>query len=167
MKTFHIITTVAIAASVTAVARAEDFLDRVDEALTFTAFHEKVRARVSGTLDLEGYYFEGTAPGLIRTTSDSLFNPRLSLFVDAQAGPQIYVFAQSRLDRGFDPSDQGAQLRVDEYAVRITPWEDGRLSLQIGQFATVVGRWVERHLSWGNPFINAPLPYENITAIED
>jgi hypothetical protein len=77
------------------------------------------------------------------------------------------VFAQSRVDRHFDPSDQGAQVRIDEYAVRFTPWEDGRLSLQVGQFATVVGRWVERHLSWDNPFLNAPLPYENVTAVED
>ena len=169
MKTFRIITTVAIAiaADVTRVARADDFLDRVDQALTFTAFHDNARARVSGTLDLEGYYFQGTAPGLIRTTSDSLFNPRLSLFVDAQLGPQVYVFAQSRVDRGFDPSDHGAQLRLDEYAVRFTPWKEGQLNLQIGQFATVVGKWVERHLSWDNPFLNAPFPYENITAIED
>jgi hypothetical protein len=148
-------------------APAQDFLDRVDEALAFTGFNNNVRARVSGTLDLEGYAFSGPAPGLIRTTSDALFNPRLSLFVDAQLGPEIYVFTQTRVDRGFDPSDQGAQIRLDEYAVRVTPWEDGRFNFQAGQFSTVVGNWVPRHLSWDNPFINAPLPYENVTAIED
>ncbi|HEX4640927.1 MAG TPA: hypothetical protein VH252_06040, partial [Chthoniobacterales bacterium] len=126
-----------------------------------------VRTRVSGTLDLEGYAFDGPAPGLILTTSDALFNPRLSLFVDAQLGPAVYVFTQTRVDRGFDPSDHGAQLRLDEYAVRVTPWDDGRITLQAGQFATVVGNWVDRHLSWDNPFINAPLPYEYPTAIED
>jgi hypothetical protein len=147
--------------------QAQDFLDRVDEALTFTGFNNNVRARVSGTLDLEGYAFSGAAPGLIRTTSDALFNPRLSLFVDAQLGPAVYIFTQTRVDRGFDPSDQGMQIRLDEYAVRVTPWEDGRFSFQAGQFSTVIGNWVPRHLSWDNPFINAPLPYENITAIED
>ena len=146
---------------------AQDFLDRVDEVLTFTAFDNNVRTRVSGTLDLEGYAFDGPAPGLILTTSDALFNPRLSLFVDAQIGPAIYLFTQTRVDRGFDPSDHGAQLRLDEYAVRVTPWQDGRVTLQAGQFATVVGTWVGRHLSWDNPFINAPLVYENPTAIED
>src|SRR6476659_7832125 len=148
-------------------ARAQDFLDRVDEALTFTGFNNNVRARVSGTLDLEGYAFSGSAPGLILTTSDALFNPRLSLFVDAQLGGAVYVFTQTRVDRGFDPSDHGAQLRLDEYAVRVTPWQDGRFNLQAGQFSTVVGTWVGRHLSWDNPFINAPLPYENPLAIED
>jgi hypothetical protein len=148
-------------------ARAQDFLDRVDEALTFTACNDHVRARLSGTLDLELYYFRGPAPGLILTTSDALFNPRLSLFLDAQLGSHIYVFTQTRVDRGFDPSDHGAQLRLDEYALRFTPWEDGRLNIQLGQFSTVVGNWIPRHLSWENPFINAPLPYENVTAIED
>lgn len=148
-------------------AQAQDFLDRVDEALTFTGFDNNVRARVSGTLDLEGYAFDGPAPGLILTTSDALFNPRLSLFVDAQLGPAVYVFTQTRVDRGFDPSDHGAQIRLDEYAVRVTPWEDGRFTLQAGQFSTVIGNWIPRHLSWDNPFVNSPLPYENIVAIED
>ena len=147
--------------------QAQDFLDRVDEALTFTGFNNNVRARVSGTLDLEGYAFSGPAPGLIRTTSDALFNPRLSLFLDTQVGPAVYVFTQTRVDRGFDPTDHGAQIRLDEYAVRVTPWEDGRFTVQAGQFSTVIGNWVPRHLSWDNPFINAPLPYENPTAIED
>ena len=147
--------------------QAQDFLDRVDEALTFTTADGTVRARVSGTLDLEAYHFEGTAPGLIRATSDEIFNPRLTLFLDAQFGPTVYLFTQTRVDRGFDPSDDGAQLRLDEYAVRVTPWEDGGVNVQVGQFATVVGNWVPRHLSWENPFINAPLPYENVTSVED
>ena len=32
---------------------ADDFLDRVDQALTITMFHDQVRARVSGLLDFE------------------------------------------------------------------------------------------------------------------
>lgn len=166
MNTHRLFLVFALLASTMSV-EAEDFLDRVDEALTLTAFNDNVRTRLSGTLDLEGYYFRGPAPGLILTTSDGLFNPRLTLFFDAQLGSHVYFFLQSRVDRGFDPSDHGAQLRLDEYAVRFTPWEDGRLNLQIGQFSTVVGNWIERHLSWENPFINAPVPYENITAITD
>src|SRR5262249_16438730 len=98
---------------------------------------------------------------------DNLFNPRLTLFLDAQLGSQVYFFAQARLDRGFDPTDDGAQVRLDEYALRITPWQDGRFTLQVGKFATVVGDWVPRHLSWENPFINPPLVYDNVTAISD
>ena len=145
----------------------DDFLDRLDTALTISAFQDNLRVRLSGTLDLEIYHFEQPTPGLIDSSIDTLFNPRLTLFLDTQIGPQIYFFAQSRLDRGFDPSNHGVQIRLDEYALRITPWEDGRVTLQAGKFATVVGNWVPRHLSWDNPFINAPLVYENVTAIQD
>src|SRR6266576_1955681 len=145
----------------------DEFLDRVDTALSVTAFQDNVRLRLSGTIDLEGYHFEQPAPGLIDSHIDNLFNPRLTLFLDAQIGSQIYAFVQSRLDRGFDPSDHGAQVRLDEYALRFTPWDDGRFNVQVGKFATVVGNWVPRHLSWENPFVDAPLPYENVTAISD
>src|SRR5881296_1520518 len=145
----------------------DDFLDQLDSTLTLSAFHDNFRARLSGTLDLEIYHFEQPAPGLINSDIDTLFNPRLTLFLDAQIGSQIYFFAQSRLDRGFDPSEHGAEVRLDEYALRVTPWEDGRLTVQIGKFATVVGNWVPRDLSCENPFINAPLIYENVTSIQD
>jgi hypothetical protein len=145
----------------------DDFFDQLDTTLTASAFHDNLRVRLSGTLDLEFYNFEQPPPGLIISDVDNLFNPRLTLFLDAQIGSQIYFFAQSRLDRGFDPSDNGAQIRVDEYALRATPWDDGRFTAQIGKFATVVGNWVPRHLSWENPFINAPLVYENVTSIRD
>jgi hypothetical protein len=145
----------------------DDLLDRVDTALSVAAFQDNVRLRLSGTIDLEGYHFQQPAPGLIDSHIDNLFNPRLTLFLDAQIGSQVYAFVQSRLDRGFDPSNHGAQVRLDEYALRFTPWKDGRFTLQVGKFATVVGNWVPRHLSWENPFINAPLVYENITAVSD
>src|SRR5438876_2757622 len=145
----------------------DDFLDRLDTALTIASFHDNLRLRLSGTIDLEAYHLQQPAPGLIDSSIDNLFNPRLTLFLDAQIGSQIYFFTQARLDRGFDPSDQGAQVRLDEYALRITPWADGRFTLQLGKFATVVGNWVPRHLSWDNPFVDAPLVYENITAISD
>ena len=112
--------------------QAEGFFDRVDEALTFSVFDDQVRARLSGLMDLEAYYFQQPAPGLIYSTTDSLFNPRLTLFLDAQFGSHVYAFAQSRLDRGFDPSDGGAQVRMDEYALRLTPWGDGRLRFSGG-----------------------------------
>src|SRR5438093_4654430 len=146
---------------------ADDFLERLDSTLTLSAFHDVLRARLSGTVDLEAYDLQQPAPGLIDSKIDNLFNPRLTLFLDAQIGSHIYFFTQARLDRGFDPSDHGAQVRLDEYALRVTPWDDGRFTLQVGKFATVVGNFVPRHLSWDNPFINAPLVYENITAISD
>src|ERR1700738_1475453 len=102
MKKFLVAFVIGLAASMARHASAQDFLDRVDEALTFTALDGDGRARVSGTLELEAYRFSGPAPGLIRTASDALFNPRLSLFVDAQLGDSIYVFTQTRVDRGVE-----------------------------------------------------------------
>ena len=36
-----------------------------------------------------------------------------------------------------------------------------------GKFASIFGGWVGRHLSWDNPFVNAPLPYETATLVSD
>ena len=149
------------------IASADDLLDRLDESLTFATADAEVRARFSGLLDIEGYHFSQPAPGFIFTEGHNLFNPRLSLYFDAQLGSHIYVFLQSRLDRGFDPAASSADMRLDEYAVRWTPWDDARFNVQVGKFATVVGNWVGRHQSWDNPFINAPLIYENVTPIYD
>jgi hypothetical protein len=134
---------------------------------TFHTSDGGVRIKLSGLLDLEAYSVPSTAPGLIFTNDALLFNPRLSLFVDGQLGSRVYFFTQTRLDRGFDPSEGGPELRMDEYALRFTPWDDGRFNFQIGKFATVTGNFSERHLSWDNPFINAPLVYENLTGIWD
>jgi hypothetical protein len=145
----------------------EDWIDRLNPYLGISALHGNVRARLSGLLDLEGYYIEQPPPGLIFTDNRGLLNPRLTLFLDAQLGAQVYAFVQARADRGFDPSESDAEVRLDEWAVRWTPWKDGRFSAQIGRFGSIVGNWIPRHDSWDNPFVTAPLPYENLTGIWD
>ncbi len=146
---------------------AEDFLDSLDETLTFSVLNDRAQVRLSGALDIEYYYVDEPPFGLVNSTANNLFNPRLSLFLDAQFGPKIYFFAQARVDRGFDPASDDVRMRLDEYAVRFTPWEDGRLSIQLGKFSPIIGNWMARHLSWDNPFITAPLPYEHITKISE
>ncbi|MFO1449439.1 MAG: hypothetical protein U1F61_14895 [Opitutaceae bacterium] len=146
---------------------ADDFFDRLGENLTFVSPGGAGAARLSGTLDLEHYVFPHPAPGLVFASGNTLFNPRLSLYVDAQWGERTYVFAQGRVDRGFDPTAGNLQARIDEYAVRFAVLKNGRLGLQVGRFATVVGRWVRRHGSWEQPFVTAPLAYENLTGIWD
>lgn len=146
---------------------SDEVFDRVEEALTWSASDAQVRSRLSGTVDLEGYFFPRPAPGLIDARGGALFNPRLTLFFDGQVGAPLYVFAQARVDRGFDPAAQPLEMRLDEYAVRYTPWRDGRFNVQVGKFATVVGNWVARHGSWTNPFVTAPLAYEHLTGIWD
>lgn len=167
MKSARVICLFVAALIATSRLVADDFFDQVADLLTISAFHDNIRARISGLLDLEVFGIDQPPPGLIDTDQGFLVNPRLTIFLDAQLGSQIYFFAQARLDRGFDPSDNGAQVRLDEYALRLTPWNDGRFVFQVGKFATVVGNWVKRHHSWENPFINAPLPYENLTAASD
>lgn len=146
---------------------SDEWFDRLEEKLTLATPDDAVRARVRGLLDLEEYAWSGAPPGLIDADQHTAFQPRLTLFLDAQLGSHLYFFAQARADRGFDPGERGARLRLDEYALRYTPWEDGRLSLQAGKFATVLGVWTQRHLSWDNPFINAPLAYEQVTGAAD
>ncbi len=149
------------------VCASEDFFERLDDALNVSALNNQVRTRFSGSIDLEGYYLEKPGPGLLDLEHHTLFNPRLTLFLDSQIGDHFYAFAQSRADRGFDPSNEHMRVRLDEYALRFTPDNDTRFNIQIGKFATVVGNWVSRHGSWDNPFITAPLVYENLTGIWD
>jgi hypothetical protein len=145
-----------------------DFLEEANRKLSISLFDENVRLQLSGWFDLETYYVDQPAPGLIFTDDNFLINPRLSLILDTQIGSYISTFVLTRFDRGFDPKDEGAQVRLDEYGIRISsPWKEVPLHLQFGKFATVVGNWVPRHYSWDNPFINAPLPYENLTGIWD
>lgn len=148
-------------------AASDDWLDRVGETLTWSSASGTLRAKLSGTLDVTGYWFEQPAPALLHVYDDSLVNPSLQAFLDVQAGSRVYVFAQARVDHGFDPSEEEWEARLDEYALRIALRGDGALNLQAGKFATVVGNWVPRHHLWQNPFINAPLPYENVTGVFD
>lgn len=148
-------------------ARMDALLDDWSRHLSWATSDGGMRARLSSVIDLEAYVFEKPAPGLIRSTSNLSLQPRATVFLDVQAGTPLYGFAQVRLDRGFDPAGQDLRVRLDEYALRYTPWADGRLSLQAGQFATVAGQWVRRHLSWDNPFVTAPLLYEQPTRISD
>jgi hypothetical protein len=131
----------------------DDFIEKLAAHLTTSAFHDNVRARLSGLVDLEGYYVQQPRPGFIESAHDFLFNPRLTLFLDSQIGSSVYGFAQARFDRGFDPKDGGANVRLDEYALRFLLFDRGRFNVQVGKFGTIVGNWVRRHDSWESPFL--------------
>lgn len=146
---------------------ADEWLDQLDDKLVLSSPSGDARIHLSGLVDLEYYHLPTPGPGLLHTSKHDLFAPRITLFVDGQLGSKIYFFGQARADRGFDPGDGGARVRFDEYALRYTPWDDGRLSIQVGTFATVLGVWTQRHLSWENPFITAPLAYEQVTGVSD
>jgi hypothetical protein len=147
-------------------ARAQEWLDRLDDSLSLKSRDGLFQTELTGLLDLEGYYVDQRPPGLL-FDDESFFNPRLTLFLDGRMGPHLYGFIQARLDRGFDPGEKTFEARLDEYLLRWTPLDDTRLNLQFGKFATVIGSWVQRHDSWQNPLITAPLPYENLTVLSD
>lgn len=148
-------------------AAADEFFDRLRETLTFSADEGRLRARLSGLLDLEAHDLQQPAPGVIDTKHRRLFSPRLATFLDAQLGPRTYAFAQVRVDRGFDPEASALRVRLDEYALRVAPLGGRSFNLQLGKFATVVGNWVNRHGAWTDPFVLAPLPYDNLTPLWD
>src|SRR5439155_25664301 len=79
----------------------DDFLDRLDNVLTFSAFQDNIRARLSGTIDLEVYHFEQPAPELVASKIAELCNPRVTVFLDTQIGKPVYFFAQVPHDRRF------------------------------------------------------------------
>jgi hypothetical protein len=145
-----------------------ELLDKLDESLFLQSSNGWFRTDLSGLLDLEGYYIDRLPPGLIFSDDKYFFNPRLSLFLDTKLGSHFYSLVQLRIDRGFDPGARpDGDVRLDEYLLRYTPLEDARINFQVGKFATVVGNWVPRHDSWRNPFITAPLPYENVVIVTD
>ena len=148
-------------------APAETWLDELGEALTFGSGDGRVRGRITGSLELEAFALQEPVSDLVFSDRDFI-NPRLVLYLDAQVGRSLYAFGQVRIDRRFDPTDRGdLRPRLDELAVRWTPRADARVTLQAGQFATVVGQWPRRHTAWENAFITAPLPYDNLLGIWD
>lgn len=168
MKTPCVALLLAAVALVPPARAVEEFFDRLEQRLTVHGGQGgAMRARLSGTLDFEGYVFDQPAPGFIASRGEALFNPRLTTFLDLEWGERVYGFAQMRVDRGFDPGRRHLRGRLDEYAVRFTPWADGRWSAQAGKFGTVVGNWMPRHGSWENPFVTAPVAYEQLTGMWD
>ena len=144
--------------------QGQQWLDELDDKLSLQSKNGLFQVDLTGLWDLEGYYVDQRPPGLLYE-DESFLNYRLTFFLDAQLGRHFFVFVQARLDRGFDPGETDFEARADEYLLRWTPWDDSRLNLQFGKFATVVGSWVQRHDSWQNPLITAPLPYENLTPV--
>lgn len=150
---------------------AQEALERLGEKLNVTLAGGTLQLRLSGSLELEGYVISEPVADLVSGPDEAFLEPRFSLYLDAQAGERAYFFAQGRVDRGFDvyAVDPRTEARLDECAVRIELGApgSGRLSVQAGKFATIVGNWTKRHTAWENPFITAPLPYNNLTAVWD
>lgn len=146
-------------------------LDAAEENLAFDFFDGLIETQLGGSVDLELYTIDQRPPGLLFADpgDDALFRPRLTLNGDLFAGEHFYGFLKFRWDDGFDPASRGSgEARLDEYFLRASA-ADGAFNFQAGKFATVFGNWAgqPRHEPWDNPFITAPLPYENVTSVVD
>jgi hypothetical protein len=147
--------------------QSTSWLDQVDNSMRVSFFKGAIVAQLSGLLDFEGYYIEQPTIGTYTTNNNELFAPRLTLNFDAQITPAVYAFAELRVDRGFDPADQNLEARFDSYGISWKPYSKLPVEIQAGKFASVVGTYSEQYDSWSNPFIDAPLPYENLTPVWD
>lgn len=167
MKSLSIVALLLLLVAAQPLSAQEALLQRFDDSLSYQSPSGFFRSELSGLVDIEGYFIDQRPPGLLFGNAD-MFNPRLLLLLDTHLGRQFYSLVQFRADRGFDPraAPDGA-ARFDEYLLRWTPMADGRFNVQAGKFATVFGKWVQRHDSWQNAFITAPLAYENVTGITD
>ncbi len=144
------------------------WLDQLSDSLIVSSREGDYQLQLSGHFDAEIYTIDKYPPGLIFWEDKFSFNPRLTLFLDAYAGRNLYAFAKIRADQGLDPGyHPDGQFRADEFFIQYQVGDGGALNFQVGQFGTVFGNWVGRHDSWENPFINSPVPYENITVIPD
>src|SRR5262245_29134997 len=97
-------------------AQEGDWLERLGDSLTFASSDGSIRARASGTFEVDAYYSPATRADLrfFDGTDETLVAPRLCLFLDAQCGEHVYAFAQIRVDRGLDPADEPLEIRFEE-----------------------------------------------------
>jgi len=148
--------------------RGEWSLDTLDEAMSYSSPSQNVRADLSVLADLEWFVPEIPSPGLLFPDDQSWLNPRLALFLDIGISSYLQFHSQTRVDRGFDPgSAPSGDVRMDEYFLKLSPLADDRLHFKIGKFATAFGNWAPRNLSWDNPFVTAPLAYEDVLNVSD
>src|SRR5712671_5295820 len=69
-----------------------DFFEKVHDSLSLNDSHDRFHLQLSGLVDLEAYMMDQPAPGLVFSSRNFLFSPRLRLFLDAQIGSNLYVF---------------------------------------------------------------------------
>jgi hypothetical protein len=83
-------------------------------------------------------------------------------------GDRLTLHTQMRADRGFDPgAAPDGEVRLDEYYLQARILKDDDLNVRVGKFGTAFGSWANRSLSWNNPFVTAPMAYEDVLTVSD
>lgn len=117
----------------------------------------------SGQLDLELFSLSKQHVGLA-SGKGAFLAPRLRFFTDVFIGQHLYGLLELRGDRGEAPTRGAMQGRVEQAYLRLSD-VSGKMSLQVGRFASPFGSYAERHLTAQDPFVRPPLPYDFPTVI--
>jgi hypothetical protein len=111
--------------------------------------------------------FDRPPPPLVQTGQYQIYWPQLNGLMSMEFGEHLSFVALGQVYRGFDPVDASLSANLSEYFVVLQPFDSPALVLKGGTFATCYGQWVNRHFSFQNPLINAPMMYEVMTNVSD
>lgn len=137
----------------------DDLVDEIRQGTQFQSEDGKMSLDFDFFATVDNWVVSQPPPGIMVTGQNDLNSPRLSMLATFNANEWMSIFALGNIDRGFDPTDQSIQIRPDEYFLKLDPF-DGIAKLKLGKVTTGYGQWVNRHFSWQNPLVNAPLAYE-------
>ncbi|NBX36752.1 MAG: hypothetical protein EBR10_05960 [Planctomycetes bacterium] len=137
----------------------DDVVDQIRDMTSFQSEKGDVSLDFDFYATVDNWVISQPPPGIMVTGQNYLNSPRLSMLGTLQVQEWLSIFALGDVDRGFDPTDGSIQIRPDVYYAKISPF-GGILQGKFGAIPTSYGQWVNRHFSWQNPLVNAPLAYE-------
>ena len=145
----------------------EEAVDRFREFRTIESPDGGFRLNTDFWLTQDFEVFDRPPPPLVQTGEYQIYWPQLNGLLSMEFGEHLSFVALGQAYRGFDPTDESLSANLSEYFVVLQPFDTPALVLKGGTFATCYGQWVNRHFSFQNPLINAPMMYEAMTSVTD
>jgi len=145
----------------------EDAVDRLKQFHSIESPDGGFRVSSDFWLTQDFMVFDQPPPAFVQTGQSQIYWPAVSGLMSIEAGDHLSFVALGQAYRGFDPKDASLNANLDEYFAVIKPLDTNALIIKGGTFATCYGQWVNRHFSFQNPLINAPLMYEGLTNVTD
>lgn len=145
----------------------ENAVDRFREFRTIESPDGGFRLGTDFWLTQDFMVFDRPPPPLVQTGQYQTYWPQLNGLLSMEFGRHLSFVALGQAYRGFDPNDVSVSANLSEYFVVLQPLDTRALVIKGGTFATCYGQWVNRHFSFQNPLINAPMMYEAMTGVSD
>ena len=145
----------------------ENAVDRFREFRTIESPDGGFRLGTDFWLTQDFMVFDRPTPPLVQTGQYQTYWPQLNGLLSMELGEHLSFVALGQAYRGFDPNDVSVSANLSEYFVVLQPLDTRALVIKGGTFATCYGQWVNRHFSFQNPLINAPMMYEAMTGVSD